>query len=89
MEGLQFLPQKENLIFLGSVGTGKFHLARAITLKACQVGRWVRFFTAASLANLLLESNNKGTLNGFLKNLGRVELIVVDEIDFVPLHNLV
>ena len=86
MEGLQFLPQKENLIFLGSVGTGKTHLATAIALKACQVGRRVRFFTAASLANLLLERNNKGTLNSFLENLRRVELIVVDEIGFVPLH---
>jgi len=86
MDGLQFLPQKENLIFLGSVGTGKTHLATAIALKACQTGRRVRFFTAASLANLLLERNNKGTLNSFLANLKRVELIVVDEIGFVPLH---
>ena len=86
MEGLQFMPQKENLIFLGSVGTGKTHLATAIALKACQAGRRVRFFTAASLANLLLERNNKGTLNSFLENLKRVELIVVDEIGFVPLH---
>ena len=86
MEGLQFLSQKENLIFLGSVGTGKTHLATAIALKACQVGRRVRFFTAASLANLLLERNSKGTLNSFLGNLKRVELIVVDEIGFVPLH---
>ena len=86
MEGLQFLPQKENLIFLGSVGTGKTHLAAAIALKACQAGRRVRVFTAASLANLLLERNNKGTLNSFLENLKRVELIVVDEIGFVPLH---
>ena len=46
----------------------------------------MRFFTAASLANLLLERNNKGTLNSFLANLKRVELIVVDEIGFVPLH---
>ena len=86
MERLQFLPKKENLIFLGSVGTGKTHLATAVALKACQVGKRVRFFTAASLANLLLERNNKGTLNGFLENLKRVELIVVDEIGFVPLH---
>lgn len=86
MEGLQFLPQKENLTFLGSVGTGKTHLATAIALKACQTGRRVRFFTAASLANLLLERNSKGTLNSFLANLKRVELIVVDEIGFVPLH---
>ncbi len=86
MEELRFLPQKENLIFLGSVGTGKTHLATAIALTACQAGRRVRFFTAASLANLLLERNNKGTLNSFLENLRRVELIVVDEIGFVPLH---
>ena len=86
MEELQFLGAKENLIFLGSVGTGKTHLATAIALSACQEGRQVRFFTAASLANLLLERNNKGTLNSFLEHLKRVELIVIDEIGFVPLH---
>lgn len=86
MEELQFLPQKENLIFMGTVGTGKTHLATAIALKACQEGRQVRFFTAASLANILLEKNNKGTLNQFLSTLKKVELIVIDEIGFVPLH---
>ncbi len=86
MEQLQFLARKENLIFLGSVGTGKTHLATAIALKACQTGRRVRFFTAVSLANLLLERNNKGTLNSFLENLKRVEMIVVDEVGFIPLH---
>lgn len=86
MEGLAFLPQHENLIFMGAVGTGKTHLATAIALKACQEGHSVRFFTAASLANILLEKNNKGVLNTFLGSLKKVELIVVDEIGFVPLH---
>ena len=86
MEGLSFLPQRENLIFMGTVGTGKTHLATAIALKACQEGHRVRFFTAASLANILLEKNNKGTLNAYLGTLKKVELIVVDEIGFVPLH---
>ena len=86
MENLEFLSNKENLIFMGSVGTGKTHLATAIALKACQEGRNVRFYTAASLGNLLLEKNNKGTLNNYLASLKKVELIVVDEIGFVPLH---
>jgi DNA replication protein DnaC len=86
MAELDFLKSKENLIFLGSVGTGKTHLATAIALKACQQGRHVRFFTAASLANLLLERNNKGTLNAFLGTLRKTELLVIDEIGFVPLH---
>ena len=86
MEELQFLTHKENLIFMGTVGTGKTHLATAIALKACQEGRRVRFYTAASLANILLEKNNKGTLNNYLGTLKKVELIVIDEIGFVPLQ---
>lgn len=86
MEELHFLAPKENLIFMGAVGTGKTHLATAIALKACQEGRRVRFFTAAELANILLEKNAKGTLNNFLGTLKKTELIVVDEIGFVPLH---
>lgn len=86
MINLDFLKLKENLIFLGTVGTGKTHLATAIALKACQEGRRIRFFTAAELANTLLEKNMKGTLNNFLGMLKKVELIVIDEIGFVPLH---
>lgn len=81
-----FIEKKENLIFLGSVGTGKTHLATAIALRACQSGKHTRFFTAASLANILLERNQRGTLNNFLSSLKRVELMVIDEIGFVPLH---
>lgn len=86
MEDLRFLAPKENLIFMGVVGTGKTHLATALALRACQEGRHVRFFTAASLANILLEKNSRGTLNSFLGTLKKVELIVIDEIGFVPLH---
>ena len=62
------------------------HLAVAIALKACQQGHHVRFFTAASLANLLPERNNKGTPNAFFGTLQKAELLVIDEIGFVPLH---
>lgn len=86
MTDLLFLTPKENLIFMGSVGTGKTHLATALALKACQKGRHVRFFTAAELANILLERNTKGTLNAFLSTLKKVELVVIDEVGFVPLH---
>lgn len=86
MEQFSFIEKKENLIFMGAVGTGKTHLATAIALKACQNGKHTRFFTAASLANILLEKNAKGTLNNYLGTLKRVELMIIDEIGFVPLH---
>ena len=86
MTGLDFLAPRENLIFMGAVGTGKTHLATAIALHACQQGHRVRFFTAASLANMLLEKNSRGTMNSFLTGMKRSELIVLDEVGFVPLH---
>ena len=52
--------------------------------EANRINRMVK--TAASLANLLLERNNKGTLNAFLGTLRKAELLVIDEIGFVPLH---
>ena len=52
--------------------------------EANRINRMVK--TAASLANLLLERNNKGTINAFLVTLRKAELLVIDEIGFVPLH---
>ena len=86
METFTFAEKKENLIFMGAVGTGKTHLATAIALRACQSGKRTRFFTATSLANILLEKNQKGTINNFLSTFKRMELMVIDEIGFVPLH---
>lgn len=86
IENFSFLDKKENLILMGAVGTGKSHLGTAVALKACQEGKNVRFYTAAGLANLLFEKNQKGTLNGYMKSLKKVELIVLDEVGFVPLH---
>lgn len=86
MENFTFIDKQENLIFMGAVGTGKTHLATAIALRVCQAGRRTRFFTEASLANILLEKNQKGSLNNFLATIKRVELMVIDEIGFVPLH---
>lgn len=43
-------------------------------------------FTAASLANTLLDRNTKCTLIDFLRVLKNAELVAVDEVSFVSLH---
>ena len=86
LETFRFVERKENLILLGAVGTGKTHLATGIALRACQSGKSARFFTAASLANMLLEKNQKKSLTAFLETLKKVDLMVLDEVGFVPLH---
>ena len=86
VEDFSFIERKENLILMGAVGTGKSHLASAIGLEACQKGKKVKFYTAAGLANLLFEKNKKGLLNHFLTSLKTVDLIILDEVGFIPLH---
>ena len=86
IEAASFVKAKENLILMGTVGTGKTHLATAVAMSLCEQGRQVRFHTAAGLANILMERNRKGTLNNYIATLQKVELLVVDEIGFVTLH---
>ena len=81
----EFLNRKENLLFLGNSGTGKSHLALALGLVACQRGHRVRFTTAAALVSELIEARDEKHLLRFQKQLAAYELLIVDELGFVPL----
>lgn len=86
LEKLRFLETHDNVIFLGSIGTGKTHLAQALGLQACQEGYAVRFFTAAGLANMLLKKHDDGQLAAYMQTLGKADLIILDEVGYIPLH---
>jgi len=86
VETATFVKEKENLVLMGAVGTGKTHLATAVALNLCKQGRHVRFYTATGLANILQERHQRGTLTSFMASLRKVELLVLDEIGFITLH---
>ena len=81
----EFLTRKENVLLLGNSGTGKTHLALALGLAACQRGHRVRFTTAAALVSELIEAREEKHLLRFQKLLASYELLIVDELGFVPL----
>jgi DNA replication protein DnaC len=81
----EFIERKENVLALGNSGTGKTHVALALGLAACQKGYRVRFTTAASLAHELIEAKDERRLMRFQKMLSSFELLIVDELGFVPL----
>jgi len=85
IEAASFVKQKENLVLLGAVGTGKTHLATAVAMGLCEQGHHVRFFTATGLANILQEKHQRGNLASFMASLRKVELLVLDEIGFITL----
>ena len=86
LESLAFLTRNENVLALGAVGTGKTHLATALGLKACLEGKAVRFYRCLDLVNQLLESHREGRLARLMRELDRVDLLIIDELGFVPLH---
>lgn len=83
---LDFIERKESLICMGSVGAGKTHLVKALGIRACMEGKNVRFFRTADLVNRLLERHTAGTLLRFTKELEKCDLLILDELGFVPLH---
>lgn len=83
----EFIEKQENLIFYGGVGTGKTFLSTLIALNAIQKqGKRVKFFTAAALVNALLEANEKGLLGRFFKQIEKLDLLIIDELGYIPLH---
>ena len=73
------------MLALGNSGTGKTHCALALGLAACQKGYRVRFTTAAALVNELLEARDDKRLLRFQKQLAKQDLLIVDELGYVPL----
>ena len=79
-----YIEKRENIIFMGSYGTGKTHLAISLGISACRQGKKVRFSTAAGLINDLLEAQAQFRLGKLEASLARYDVIVLDELGFVP-----
>ena len=81
--GGAYLQQQENIALIGSIGTGKTHIAISLGLAACQQGHKVRFYTAAGLINELQEAKQGLRLSHLEAKLLKYKLIILDELGFI------
>ncbi len=81
----EWIERRENVIALGPSGTGKTHVALGLGLAACQKGLTVRFTTAAAIVHELMEARDERQLLRLQKQLVKQNLLIIDELGFVPL----
>ena len=79
-----YIRQREPVLFVGNPGLGKTHLSLALAVAACRQDYRVRFYNVAALVNELLQAQQEQRLTRLLETALRHDLIVLDELGFIP-----
>lgn len=82
---LNFMEDHSNVIFLGTVGLGKTHLATALGYTACLAGKSVLFTTAIDAINTLAAAQAASRLKAELKKYLTPSLLILDELGYLPI----
>jgi len=80
----EYLKRAEAVVFAGPIGTGKTHLAIALGVEATRRRFRVLFARAAELVRALREARDDRSLGQFHRRMQRADLLVLDELGFVP-----
>jgi DNA replication protein DnaC len=87
LASLEWIPAKENPLFVGPAGTGKSHLLVALGHAAVEAGRRVRYFTAADLVETLYRGLADNSVGRVIDQTLRADVVLVDEVGFAPLDD--
>ncbi len=79
-----YLQQRENILLVGPSGTGKTHMATALAIAACSLGKRVRFWRVTELITTLLEAKEERQLLRVRGQIAKLDLLILDELGYVP-----
>lgn len=82
---LRFMENSENVVFLGSSGVGKTHLATSIGIVAASKRYSTYFIKCHDLLQQLKRAKMENRLENKLKYINRYKLLIVDELGYLPI----
>ncbi|EKD26216.1 MAG: IstB-like protein ATP-binding protein [uncultured bacterium] len=85
---LHFVPENGNVIFLGTAGLGKTHMAIALGYHACTQGHSVLYASAMDIINTLSAAKEPGRLKYELKKYLTPKILIIDELGYLPIDQL-
>lgn len=80
----QYIDAHEDVVLAGPIGTGKTHIAIALGVEAARRRYRVAFVRAADLVGELFEARDDRQLTRLHGRYRRVDLLICDELGFVP-----
>ena len=82
---LSFIEKNENILFIGSPGTGKTHLATSIGIEAAKLRNITYFISCNDLILQLKRAHLENRLEARLKFFAKYKVLIIDEVGFLPL----
>ena len=82
---LRFIENNENILFVGSPGVGKTHLATSIGIEAAKSRYSTYFISCSDLVLNLKKAHLENRLETRLKHYAKYKLLIIDEVGYLPL----
>jgi len=82
---MRFVENKENVVFLGTPGVGKTHLAVSLGMVAAQNRYSTYYISCNNLISQLNKAHYENRLQERLKTFAKYKVLIIDEIGYLPL----